>query len=110
MPAPPRKPLGFASIACLVGLTVALATAVTVRAEDIPGPPDAPCTLGERMNIHIIDGWMYSCDCEVLAHGFNCQWNLVGQVAESNALRRFRKRHHAHRRLIPVLYIKRVIA
>lgn len=93
------------TIACCVGVTLALSVAATVRASDIPGPPSAPCTLKHRMNVHFIDGWMYSCDCEVLAHGFHCGWNLVGQVA-APALRRI----HKHRRLIPVLYIKRVVA
>lgn len=99
------------TIACCAGVTLALSVAATVKAEDIPGPPDAPCNLGERMNVHLIDGWMYSCDCEVLAHGFNCQWNLVGKVQEANALRRHRKIvKHPKRRLIPVLYIKHVVA
>ena len=96
--------------AACVGVTLALSVAaVQVKADDIPGPPDAPCTLAQRMNVHIVEGWMYECGCQVLAHGFHCEWNLVGQVAESSASRKFRKRH-SHRRLIPVLVIKRVVA
>lgn len=64
---------------------------------DIPSPPDTPCNLGHRMNVEIVDGWMYECECVVLSRGFHCSWNLVGQVATAS--------HKKHRRLIPVLYI-----
>lgn len=96
----------FRFFACFLGIAIALVVTVEVHASDIPGPPSAPCSLKHRMNVHFEDGWMYSCDCEVLAHGFHCGWNLVGKV-ESVAVRRFLK---AHRSLtIPVLYIKRVV-
>lgn len=87
-------------------LTAALlACPITAHASDIPGPPSTPCNLGQRMNVHFVDGWMYECECVVLSRGFHCSWNLVGQVA-APALRRI----HKHRRLIPALYIKHVIA
>lgn len=93
-----RRKAGFATF----GVLVACALPAASQASDIPDPPSAPCTLGTRMNVHIINGWMYECECTVLAHGFNCQWNLVGEVA-APALKRFRR--HAHKRLVPVLVI-----
>lgn len=88
----------LAALAAIV--SVALMLPMTASASDIPGPPSAPCTLGERMNIHIEDGWMYECACSVLAHGFHCQWDLVGQVTESNAIRSFRKHPRKHHRIV----------
>lgn len=90
----------FRFFACFLGIAIALVVTVEVHASDIPGPPSSPCNLGQRMNVHIVDGWLYECGCEVLSRGFHCQWNLVGQVVTAH-----RKHPIKHRRLIPVLYL-----
>lgn len=83
------------ALPCLIALALVLTVAVRVDANDIPGPPDAPCHLSERLNIHIVDGWLYECGCSVLATGFHCEWTLVGQVEEANAIRRPKKARRA---------------
>lgn len=101
---------GFLIIGALLAASAFLITA-NANASDIPGPPSAPCGLGERMNVIVVEGWMYECACSVLATGFHCEWNLVGEVVDTNAARKL-KRHtnrHAHRRLIPVLVIHPVV-
>ena len=58
---------------------------------DVPPLPTAPCTLGQRMNVQIVDGWMFECECVVLSRGFHCSWYLIGQV-ETVAARKHPKR------------------
>lgn len=75
--APPKHGIGTAVIA-INGKTYTLKAG---NSGDIPPVPKAPCNLGNRMNVHIEEGWMYVCNCFVLSNGFHCQWDLVGQVS-----------------------------
>lgn len=90
------------SLAGLVaGIVLALGTATSVHAavnvRTPPAPtvmkniiwPDAPCTVDNRMDVAIVDGMFFECQCLALASGFQCDWYLIAGVDEITSLRKY---------------------
>lgn len=97
--------------ACFVGIAVMLITAVAVKADTPPTHgigsavtsinPDyaGTCDFEHRMDIEIIGGIWFECQCVALARGWDCAWVELGQPAVANFKRRI-KHHTLHRRVM----------
>lgn len=64
-------------------------------------PPEI-CNMENRMTIFVDeDGILWACECEVLAKGFICRWQVIGGVDPFE--RRAAKKRHAVRHALPAV-------
>ncbi len=61
--------------------------------------PDSECTLANRMDIAVVEGMFFECQCMRLQDGYQCDWYLVAGVESPAELRKRIKRTklHSHR-------------
>lgn len=100
------------ALAVLLAVCVAAAGVIGVEAAQASAPPRAlptgPCDEDHILDIEIIDGVLFECSCDQRIFVANdCEWMEITSQAYDPQRAKPLKRHK-HRRLIPVLYIRRV--
>lgn len=53
--------------------------------------PDSPCDLAHRMDVAIVDGMFFECQCMRLLVGYQCDWYLVAGVSSAKLSRRIKR-------------------
>jgi hypothetical protein len=59
--------------------------------------PQEPCNLAHRMDIAIVDGMFFECQCMRLLVGYQCDWYLVAGVSSAKLSRKIK--HPAKKRV-----------
>ena len=102
MPRPPNLTRHAPFIAIGVALIAAAIVATAVQAGPVAKAPitkaaseiewpSEPCNLEHRMDIAIVDGMFFECQCLRLLNGYQCDWYLIAGV-NSTKLKRHIKR------------------
>lgn len=88
-------------------LALAIAPAATLAGGTAAAPhrlaPATICNMANRLNVFVDeDSILWACECEVLAKGFICKWQVIGGVDAASTRRRIRAKLH-------VQFIPRVV-
>jgi hypothetical protein len=85
-----------AYIGAFAALALALCTATAVHANPTAQAPpivwpQGPCNLEHRMDIAIVEGMFFECQCMRLLVGYQCDWYLVAGVSSAKLSRKIKK-------------------
>lgn len=89
-------------VCVVVACAIELDAAKAAESPPMIAWPTGPCNLAHRMDVAIVDGMFFECQCTRLLLGYDCSWYLVAGVDEPALSRKRVIKHPAKRHVVRI--------